>query len=332
VNELDAFDYALPNSAIAQRPLEGRSASRLLVDGDPIEHRHTADLVSLVGPGDVVVVNRSKVVPARLKARRPTGGVCEVLLLEELDGVSSEWLALVKPSRKIAPGTLLSVSDDFSVIVDDDHGDGIRSVRLEAPDPLAAVFVHGAMPHPPYITETDQDPDRYQTVFARTLGSAAAPTAGLHLTHEVLDAIRERGAEIVEVELHVGLDTFRPVTVEKLDDHKMHSERYSIEPGAWERIRAASRVVAVGTTVVRALESVGATGELEGRTSLFIRRGFDFRVVNALMTNFHMPRSTLLVMIDAFMGDRWRELYRVALDNDYRFLSFGDAMFIERPR
>ena len=188
------------------------------------------------------------------------------------------------------------------------------------------------MPHPPYITETDQDPDRYQTVFARTLGSAAAPTAGLHLTHEMLSAVSDRGAEVVEVELHIGLDTFRPVTATSLDDHTMHSERYAIEPQAWKRIGSADRVVAVGTTVVRALESAAVTGQLAGRTNLFIRRGFQFRVVDALMTNFHMPRSTLLVMIDAFIGDRWRELYQIALENDYRFLSFGDAMFVERNR
>jgi S-adenosylmethionine:tRNA ribosyltransferase-isomerase len=332
VNELDAFDYSLPTAAIAQRPIEARSSSRLLVGTKPVQHRHTADLSSLVGPGDVVVVNRSKVVPARLAARRQSGGACEVLLLEETDSARAEWLALVRPSRKIAPGTELSVAEGFSVLVGEDRGEGQRVVRLQADDPMAAVFAHGVMPLPPYITEHDQDPARYQTVFAQTLGSAAAPTAGLHLTHELLGAVRQAGAQVVELELHVGLDTFRPVTTDSLDDHKMHSERYSIEPQAWEKVRSAKRVVAVGTTVVRTLESVATTGDLTGRTSLFIREGFDFGVVDALMTNFHMPRSTLLVMIDAFIGDRWRELYRIALESDYRFLSFGDAMFCERDR
>ncbi len=331
MSELDAFDYPLPEEAIAQRPLGRRDASRLLVDGDPVRHMRTRDFPELVGPGDVVVFNRSKVVPARLHGTRPTGGRCEVLLLEELtEEPGDRWIGLVRPSRKLRPGTPIEVADDLTVVVEDDQGDGVRTLRLESVDAPAAIRRHGSPPLPPYIHEHLDDPDRYQTVYAVNEGSAAAPTAGLHFTGGTIESIQRAGATVAYVDLHVGLDTFRPVGVDRLADHEMHSERYSMSEDTWAEVRSADRVIAVGTTVVRALESVAATGATAGRTDLFIKAPFDFQVVDALMTNFHLPRSTLLVMIDAFTLGRWRHLYDIALQEGYRFLSFGDAMFVDR--
>ncbi len=230
------------------------------------------------------------------------------------------------------PGTSISAAGGLSAVVGDALGDGRRSVRFETGDLdlVAALEVHGQMPLPPYLHTELADPDRYQTVYADRPASAAAPTAGLHFTPETLDRLGAHGVGLARVELVVGLDTFRPMTVEDLDDHEMHTESYSIPRSTWEAVRDAQRVVAVGTTTVRALESAAVTGVLEGRTDLFIRRPYPFAVVDALLTNFHLPRSTLLVMIDAFIGPRWRELYAVALEADYRFLSFGDAMLLER--
>ncbi len=334
MSELDAFDYELPASSIAQRPLAERSASRLLVDRrGGVEHRLTGDLPELLGPGDVLVLNSSRVVPARLALRRPTGGKAEVLLLEPRSPDRLIWEALVRPSRKIRPGTVLTGELGAAVAVGDELGDGRREVCLQVIGEVdAALDRWGQMPLPPYIDGTIDDPERYQTVYADRPGSAAAPTAGLHLTGDVLDRCRARGARIAHVELHIGLDTFRPLAVDRLDEHQMHSERYSVSPESWAAIEQADRVVAVGTTVVRTLEAVAATGVLEGRTDIFIRRPFEFGVVDALMTNFHLPRSTLLVLLDAFVGPRWSDLYEIALAEGYRLLSFGDAMFVERRR
>jgi S-adenosylmethionine:tRNA ribosyltransferase-isomerase len=215
------------------------------------------------------------------------------------------------------------------VVDGDELGDGRRLVELVTDDVMDQV---GTIPLPPYIHADLDDPDRYQTVFARHPGSVAAPTAGLHLTPPLLDRIRDRGAEVVAVELRVGLGTFRPVTADKVADHVMHAETYRIDGDAWSLIGSARRLVAVGTTVVRALESAAATGRLAGSTDLFIRRGFDWQVVDTLLTNFHVPRSSLLVLVDALIGPRWAELYEIALAGDYRFLSFGDAMLVDRRR
>jgi len=325
---LDDIDYELPPSSIAQTPLAARDQARLLVDrGDRIEHRTVADLPQILRPGDLLVVNDTRVLPARVHVRRPTGGAAEVLLLEAHD--DGRWEALVRPSKKVAPGTVLH-ADGLAIEVGEDLGEGRRVVR---PDPggrplLDVLAEVGLPPLPPYIEEQIDDPARYQTVFADRPLSAAAPTAGLHLTDAVLTALAERGIETATVELAVGLDTFRPVQVDRLDDHVMHSEWYSVPPATIEKIAAAERVVAVGTTSVRALETWGTTGELEGRSRIFIRRPYEWSVVDVLMTNFHLPRSTLLCLVDAFVGPRWRDLYAEALRENYRFLSFGDAMLL----
>ena len=328
------LDYDLPAGAIAQSPQPRRDEARLLVDGsDGISHRRVSDLPELLGPGDVVVVNDTRVLPARLRMRRATGGAVEVLLLHErADG---DWEALVRPSRRLRPGEVVSAEQDGSqarVEIRDDLGEGRRVVRIHtgANSLLQVLDEIGTVPLPPYITADIDDPERYQTVYARRPASAAAPTAGLHFTEELLSRVRNAGAEVVAVDLAVGLDTFRPITAARLDDHDMHTEQYRVPAAAQQALSRAERVVAVGTTVVRCLESWAATGEAAGRTSLFIRRPFEWRVVDALMTNFHMPRSTLLCLLDAFIGPRWRVLYEAALEHGYRFLSFGDAMFVPR--
>ena len=328
---MDLFDYDLPDEAVAQEPAEPRDAARLLVDANPPRHGTVADLPDLLRAGDVLVINDSKVLPARLHLRKATGGTVEVLLLEPVDG-DDRWEALVRPGRKVRPGTTLVAGPDLEVEVGEVLGDGRRLVRVRAGDDglLAALERHGEVPLPPYIHAPLADVGRYQTVYAERPSSVAAPTAGLHLTPEVLERCRAEGVRIERVELAVGLATFRPVTAERVEDHVMHTERYRVPAATMEACRAADRVVAIGTTTVRALESAAVTGELEGRTSLFIRRGFEFQVVDALLTNFHLPRSSLLLLIDAFVGDRWRALYELALRERYRFLSFGDAMLLFR--
>ncbi len=341
------LDYDLPSDAIAQTPLEPRDAARLLVDhGGGVSHRRVGDLPELLRPGDVVVVNDTRVLPARLRMRRATGGAVEVLLLHERgDG---DWEALVRPSRRLRPGEVVtpdgcagpaavasgdgSGSGRVGIEVRDDLGQGRRIVRVHTGGrPLLGVLAEiGEVPLPPYIDTVIDDPERYQTVYARRPASAAAPTAGLHFTGELLGRVRDAGAEVVAVELAVGLDTFRPISAERLDDHDMHTEQFNVPVGVQQALDRAHRVVAVGTTVVRCLEAWAATGEASGRTSLFIRRPYAWRVVDALMTNFHLPRSTLLCLLDAFIGPRWRTLYDAALRNGYRFLSFGDAMFVTR--
>jgi len=326
----DDIEYHLPPEAIAQHPLERRDSARLLVDsGGIVDHRHVSDLPDLLEAGDLVVVNDTRVLPARLPLRRATGGAVEVLLLEGLpDG---RWEALVRPSRKLPPGTLVT-ADGLDVVVEDDLGDGRRLVRLDPGDrPLLEVLAKvGLAPLPPYIQAHLPDPERYQTVFADRPVSAAAPTAGLHLTTDLLDRLKAKGVNVATVELAVGLDTFRPVQVDRLDDHVIHTERYLVPEATAEAVEAAERVIAVGTTSVRALETWAATGEREGRSSLFIRRPYQWQVVDRLLTNFHLPRSTLLCLVDAFMGPRWRDLYTTALNEGYRFLSFGDAMLLDR--
>lgn len=322
------IDYDLPEEAIAQEPLTRRDAARLLVDrGDRIEDRHVADLAELLAPGDVVVLNDTRVLPARIPLRRRTGGAVEVLLLEERPDAS--WEALVRPSRRVGVGEFVS-APGVSVLVGEDLGDGRRVVEVDTgSESLLAVLERvGRPPLPPYIHRPLEDPERYQTVYSNRPLSAAAPTAGLHLTERLLRELVARGITVARVELAVGLDTFRPVTTERLDDHVIHTERYRVPDDAASAIRGGGRIVAVGTTVVRTLETWARTGEPEGRSSLFIRRPFDWRVVDVLMTNFHLPRSTLLCLVDAFVGPRWRELYDHALGSGYRFLSFGDATIL----
>jgi S-adenosylmethionine:tRNA ribosyltransferase-isomerase len=332
------FDYSLPSSAIAQVPIEPRDSARLLIDRGPGRrpgHGHITDLPSLVGPGDVVVLNTTRVLPARLRLHKVTGGAVEVLLLEPLDPEERTWEALVRPSRKVAPGTVLQAGADLRVVVGDDLGEGRRQVALElgpGADLLGVLEGHGEVPLPPYITTPLADPERYQTTYADQPGSVAAPTAGLHLTVAVLDAMRATGATVVPVELIVGLGTFRPITTGTVEDHAMHAERYRVPETTMAAVQGAERVVAVGTTTVRALEAAAAGGDLSGRTELFIHGERPFALVDALLTNFHQPRSSLLVLIDALIGPRWRALYEEALREGYRFLSFGDAMFLTGER
>lgn len=336
--DTSAVDYDLPDTAVAQTPVEPRDSAWLLVDhgpGNPPTHQTVADLPSLVGPGDLVVLNTTRVLPARLRLTKATGGAVEVLLLEPTDPEERCWEALVRPSRKVAPGTALVAGPDLTVVVGDDLGQGRRRVQLEAAagTPLVDILErHGAVPLPPYITTPLGDPERYQTTYAVEPGSVAAPTAGLHLTQSVLAGMRAAGATIAPVELVVGLGTFRPIASERIEDHQMHAERYRVPETTMTAVQAADRVVAIGTTTVRALESAHASGDLAGRTDLFIHGDRRIEVVDALLTNFHQPRSSLLVLVEAFVGPRWRALYTEALDRGYRFLSFGDAMLLQGVR
>jgi S-adenosylmethionine:tRNA ribosyltransferase-isomerase len=307
------LDYELPSELIAQHPLERRDESRLLVferRTGKVRHRRFRDLREEVDDGDLVVVNDTRVVPARLRLRRPGGGEAEVLLLEPAE--NGVWEALARPTRRLRPGMRLGPVELLGHL-----GEGRWRVRLEG-EPA------GEPPLPPYITEPLADPERYQTVYADAAGSAAAPTAGLHFTPELLERL-----DVERITLHVGLDTFRPVTAETLERHELHSERYRVSAAAWERIRAAERVVAVGTTTVRVLESLARGAPLEGRTSLFVTPGFEFARTDALVTNFHLPRSSLLALVMAFAGvEETRRLYRLAIEERYRFYSFGDAMLV----
>jgi S-adenosylmethionine:tRNA ribosyltransferase-isomerase len=307
------LEYQLPPELIAQQPLARRDASRLLVferGSGAIRDRGFSDLPDEMGNA-LVVVNDSRVVPARLRLRRPGGGAAEVLLLERT-GEDGLWEGLARPSARLRPGQRLGPVELIEPL-----GEGRWRLRLKG-DP------RGESPLPPYITEPLADPDRYQTVYADAPGSAAAPTAGLHFTPELLERL-----DVEYVTLHVGLDTFRPVTAEVLSDHRLHGERYAVTAAAWERISAADRVVAVGTTTVRVLETLARGGALQGRTELFVTPGFEFQRVDALLTNFHLPRSTLLALVMAFAGiEETRRLYELAIEKRYRFYSFGDAMLV----
>ena len=307
------LEYSLPSELIAQHPRQRRDASRLLVydrsTGD-VRHRFFWELPDELR-GELVVVNDTRVVPARIRLQRPTGGDAEVLLLEPLDA-AGEWEGLARPTKKLRPGQRLGPVELIEHL-----GEGRWRLRLQG-SPA------GEAPLPPYITEPLRDPERYQTVYADHEGSAAAPTAGLHFTPELLAKL-----DLERVTLHVGLDTFRPVTADDLDEHVIHSERYSVRPEAWNRIRDAGRVLAVGTTTVRVLESLAGGAPLEGRTDLFITPPFRFRRTDALLTNFHLPGSTLLALVMAFAGrDEILRLYELAIEERYRFYSFGDAMLI----
>jgi S-adenosylmethionine:tRNA ribosyltransferase-isomerase len=307
--ELSELDYELPPELIAQHPADRRDASRLLVydrKTAAVRHRSFAELPEEL-QGELVVVNDTKVVPARIPISSPRG---EVLLLERVgDGT---WEALARPTRRLKAGRRYGPVELLEHL-----GEGRWRVRLDG-EPA------GETPLPPYITEPLRDPSRYQTVYAREPGSAAAPTAGLHFTPELLGRL-----DPVRVTLHVGLDTFRPVTEERLEAHRIHGERYEVEPQAWERISEAERVLAVGTTTMRVLETLARGAPLAGRTELFITPGFEFRRVDAVLTNFHLPQSTLLALVMAFAGiEETRRLYRIAIEERYRFYSFGDAMLI----
>lgn len=330
------FDYHLPESAIAQTPAEPRDRARLLDTTTGRDH-HFADLPDLLQRGDLLVINDTRVRAARLHGRKTeTGGAVEVLLLERH---GETWEAMVRPARRLRAGSAFTAGPIQGRLLTDPH-DGVARLELRAPfDIEEAIEQEGEIPLPPYITTHLADRERYQTVYASVPGSAAAPTAGLHFTDALLERMRRRPVRIATVQLQVGMGTFRPITSDRVEDHRMHRERVMVPLATVEAVRetrhAGARVVAVGTTVVRALETAAAGGEIEawkGHTGLFITPGFEFRVVDRLVTNFHLPRSSLIVMVEAFMGPGWRDAYRTALERGYRFLSFGDAMLADRER
>ncbi|MBO0790076.1 MAG: tRNA preQ1(34) S-adenosylmethionine ribosyltransferase-isomerase QueA [Ktedonobacteraceae bacterium] len=357
--KISDFDYHLPQELIAQTPVEPRDASRLLVvqrSNSRFEHRHFRDIREYLRPGDLLIANQSRVIPARLLGRRMgSGGAVEVLLLAERADLGRDcWEALVRPGRRLREGAMIEFGAEGSPkllgeILQRTEAGG-RIVRFtptqqpESSDPYAALAVRnlidelGKMPLPPYIRETLNDPERYQTVYARIRGSAAAPTAGLHFTPQLLEQLRQQGVRTGFVTLHVGLDTFRPVEVENVSEHKMHSEEIELDAPTTELInetrRAGGRIIAVGSTSVRVLESVasfhdGRIVPFRGHTRLFITPGYHFQAVDAIITNFHLPRSSLLLFVSAFLGKQLMEqAYQEAIRERYRFFSFGDAMLL----
>ncbi|OFP94078.1 S-adenosylmethionine:tRNA ribosyltransferase-isomerase [Streptococcus sp. HMSC067A03] len=337
------FDFHLPEELIAQTPLEKRDASRLLVVNHKtgqMEDTHFDAIIDQLHPGDALVMNDTRVLPARLHGEKPeTGGHVELLLLKNTEG--DDWEVLAKPAKRLKVGAAISFGDGrltATVVEELEHGGRIvrfhyQGIFLEVLDSL------GEMPLPPYIHEKLKDRERYQTVYAKENGSAAAPTAGLHFTKELLAKIEAKGVNLVYLTLHVGLGTFRPVSVDNVDEHEMHSEFYTLSEEAAETLRqvkaSGKRVIAVGTTSIRTLETIGSkfNGEIKadsGWTNIFIKPGYDWKVVDAFSTNFHLPKSTLVMLVSAFAG---RELvlsaYQHAIDEKYRFFSFGDAMFIK---
>jgi S-adenosylmethionine:tRNA ribosyltransferase-isomerase len=334
--QLSDFDFTLPPERIAQTPIEPRDAARLLIlerSSGQTAHRVVRDLPELLRPGDLLVANRSRVLPARVYGTLRGGGRAEFLLLRRL-GVG-RWEALCRPARRLRPGDLVHIAEGLSVNVEAARPEGVRelSVAAESGDADAALLAAGSTPLPPYIRGWSGDPERYQTIFADTEGSAAAPTAGLHFTRPLLDRLSASGVQFATIVLHVGLDTFRPITEVDPRAHHIHREWYEVPPEARasiERTRArGGRVIAIGTTVVRTLETWATSGVTEGWSDLFILPGHRFAMVDALITNFHLPRSSLLMLVSAF-AERERILaaYADAIDRHYRFYSFGDAMFI----
>lgn len=337
--KLSDFDYVLPPDRIAQIPSEPRDSARLLVDCGRssgslnVEHRKVHDLPNYLQAGDLLVVNDTRVIPGRLHLKRSSGGAVEVLLLDPVNDSSTRWTALVRPGGRLREGEVLHHAQSGTEVIFLGRAEDSESFIVElcfTGDVLDLLNKIGHIPLPPYITSTLSSSDRYQTVYARRPASAAAPTAGLHFTAKLLQTLSESGIQIAHVELVVGLDTFQPIQVENPLDHKMHTEFYSVSEQVMQQVDKAERVIAVGTTAVRSLESAIARDELSGRTNLFIHRGFDWQAVDMMMTNFHLPRTTLLLMIDAFIGDRWRDIYATALESGYRFLSLGDAMLLNR--
>jgi S-adenosylmethionine:tRNA ribosyltransferase-isomerase len=323
------LDYRLPEGLIAQRPASPRDSSRLMVvdvQKQSIEHRIFRDLPVFLQPGDTLVLNETKVLPARLCARRPGGGETELLFLRDLGADGDLWEVMVRPSRRLRPGMELSVGEE--------ELQAVKPLRegmwvVAGTDVPGTLRRHGHMPLPPYIEATPEAEREYQTIYARDEGSAAAPTAGLHFTEELLGEVQKAGARISRVTLHVGPGTFTPVRTEKLADYRMHAEHYRVPNEAARAVGDARRVVAVGTTVARTLESWMATEVREGESELFIYPGYHWRAVDTLLTNFHLPRSTLLAMVMAFAGKELvREAYEVAVEERYRFFSFGDAILL----
>ena len=335
------FDYELPSELIAQTPLEKRDSSRLLVldkETGNIEHKHFNNIIDYLNPGDVLVLNDTKVIPARIIGTKiDTNAVIELLMLK--DKGNDIWEVLSKPAKRIKIGTVVKFSDKLSAECIGLGEEGIRQFKFIYDGILLEILDElGEMPLPPYIHEKLQEKDRYNTVYAKNLGSAAAPTAGLHFTKELMDDIKEKGIDIEYVTLHVGLGTFRPVNVENINEHKMHSEFYQMSKDTALALNKAKeegrRIISVGTTSTRTLESImnlyGEFKECSGWTDIFIYPGYEFKAIDALITNFHLPKSTLIMLVSALAGrDKIMKAYKEAVDNKYRFFSFGDSMFIK---
>lgn len=346
------YDYELPQERIAQNPAFPRDSAQLLVVDSPTHHTHRVfrDLPDLLRPGDLLIMNNTRVIPARLYGRKPSGASVEVLLLEERQ--NNTWLALVKPGKRLKPGARIffepqrrrghreEIESLSAMVLETDEATGGRLLQFEVPmlgvSLIQLLDVFGQVPLPPYITDSQAEMEQYQTVYAQQPGAIAAPTAGLHFTPELLSRLQERGIEQAFVTLHVGVGTFRPVEVEDVTTHKMHGEWVEVSVETVEQIRATQakggRIIAVGTTVVRALEGAAQSGQLQpfcGKTNLFIYPGYQWRVVEGLITNFHLPRSSLLMLVSALIGRRrLLALYQEAIASCYRFYSFGDAMLI----
>ncbi|EIA6621361.1 tRNA preQ1(34) S-adenosylmethionine ribosyltransferase-isomerase QueA [Enterococcus faecalis] len=337
------FDFDLPEELIAQTPLKDRASSRLLVvnkeTGD-MEDKHFHDILDELQPGDALVMNNTRVLPARLYGEKPeTGGHLEVLLLTNTEG--DTWETLIKPAKRAKVGTEIQFGDGrLKAVVKEELEHGGRIIEFKYDGIFLEILESlGEMPLPPYIKERLDDPDRYQTVYAEENGSAAAPTAGLHFTKELLEEIKAKGVHLVYLTLHVGLGTFRPVSVDNIEEHHMHSEFYRLTEEAAKQLnevrQASGRIVAVGTTSIRTLETIGTkfNGEIQadsGWTDIFITPGYQFKVVEAFSTNFHLPKSTLVMLVSAFAGkDLTLAAYQHAIEEKYRFFSFGDAMFIK---
>ncbi|MBT1138390.1 tRNA preQ1(34) S-adenosylmethionine ribosyltransferase-isomerase QueA [Lactiplantibacillus argentoratensis] len=339
---LEDFDYDLPHELIAQTPIKKRDSSRLLEldrQTGEMQDKHFYDIIDQLNPGDAVVMNNSRVMPARLYGVKPeTGGHAEVLLLHNTEG--DEWETLMKPAKRAKVGTVISFGDGkLTATVTAEKEDGIRMIEFHYDGIFMEILESlGETPLPPYIKEKLDDPDRYQTVYAKENGSAAAPTAGLHWTKELLQKVQDKGVKLVYLTLHVGLGTFRPVEEDNIDDHKMHSEFYRLDEDAAKTLNEVrqngGRIIATGTTSIRTLETIGSKfdGEIKpdsGWTDIFIKPGYQWKVVDAFITNFHLPKSTLVMLVAAFTGrDMILKAYQHAIDDKYRFFSFGDAMFI----
>ena len=340
--KVDDFDYYLPEELIAQVPIEQRDSSRLLVldkETGEVEHKHFFDIINYLNVGDTLVLNDTKVLPARLiGVKEETNAVIEILLLKNISG--DKWECLVKPARRIKEGTIVSFGDGkLKAKCIGCFDEGIRHFELMYNGILMEILEElGTMPLPPYIHEKLEDQSRYQTVYAKEVGSAAAPTAGLHFTKELLKQIKEKGINICYVTLHVGLGTFRPVSVEKIEDHEMHSEFYSMSKEVADKLnetkRNGGKIIAVGTTSTRTLETIanlyGEFKECNGWTNIFIYPGYEFKGIDRLITNFHLPKSTLVMLVSTLAGrENILNAYKIAVDEKYRFFSFGDAMFIK---
>ncbi len=337
----DDFDFYLPEELIAQTPLEKRDSSRMLVldkKTGSIEHKHFSDIVDLLTPNDVLVLNDTKVIPARLiGVKEETNAVIEILMLKDLG--NNVWECLSKPAKRVKEGTIIKFSDKLSAKCVKVKDEGIREFELIYNGILYEILDElGEMPLPPYIHEKLKDKDRYQTVYAKNIGSAAAPTAGLHFTDELLKKIEDKGIELYYVTLHVGLGTFRPVNVEDVTKHKMHSEFYQMSKEVADGLNKAKkegkRIISVGTTSTRTLETImglyGEFKECSGSTEIFIYPGYEFKAIDALITNFHLPKSTLIMLVSALAGkDHILNAYNEAVKEKYRFFSFGDSMFIK---